>query len=456
MSNRRHPVEVIVERGQCMGCGLCTLVRPEKPGKAAPRIEMTFDPAHDQFVPTVTGWAPGDPPGSFVCPGAQMDMPALAKAVHGHEPTDPMLGEVVALRAGYATDPELRDRAASGGVVPAILAHLFETGQIDVAYCVRSTGAPRESRGAVLRSAGEIATIHGSVYHPARFGEALSDLAAGSERFALVGLPCEIAGFEMLKAQLPGLRKRHVLSIGLFCGGINSFTGIDYYLSHFGVRLDDVASIDYRHGRWPGGIRAVLRNGSVRKIARIAGNSRFNILKYVIAFQGYWMLPRCRICPDQVSDFADIAVGDPHLPRFRKRDGGFSVIVTRTARGEATVKGALAAGRMSEEAISRDEVVNSQGYTLDNRRHAMVYARVARKLGMVPPEVATYAALEKTRAARHYRYAFVDLVKLRLPKNRLLQMFYLPWQIFEYLFITFTPTLIGKRLAKLLKNEGGA
>ena len=40
------------------------------------------------------------------------------------------------------------------------------------------------------------------------------------------------------------------------------------------------------------------------------------------------MLPRCRICPDQISDFADIALGDPHLPRFKEMNSaGISAII---------------------------------------------------------------------------------------------------------------------------------
>lgn len=451
-----HPLERIVEAGQCMGCGFCTLIRPAVPDQTAPAVVMEYDETADFFVPRVHGWNEGEPEGRFVCPGADMHMVDLATQRFGRPPADEMLGEVVALRAAYSTDEEERAKSASGGVVPALIDHLLSTGAIDVAYCLRSTGAPREAKGVVLRESSELASIHGSVYHPARLGASLETLIAGSDRFAFVGLPCEIAGLEMLKAVDPSLRERHVLSIGLFCGGINSFRGIDYYLERFGFSLKDVDEIDYRYGAWPGRIRATLQDGRVREVARIAGNSRWNILRYVIAFQGYWMLPRCRICPDQVSDFADIAVGDPHLPRFRARNGlGFSAMISRTALGEALLAEAIAAGRIAEEPISRDEVIQSQGYTLDNRRHAKVYAKVGRALGLKPPRLTTYPGLDQTVAMRHYRYAVVDMLKVTMPKNRLVRALYLPWQIFEYLFITFAPTMIGRRLAKLLRNEAG-
>ena len=166
------------------------------------------------------------------------------------------------------------------------------------------------------------------------------------------------------------------------------------------------------------------------------------------------MLPRCRLCPDQVSDFADIAVGDPHLPRFRARGGqGYSAVLTRTARGEALIQAALTDRRLAEEPMNREEIIESQGYTLDNRRNAVAYVRVARWLGLTPPNLTVYPEWERGQKVRHYVNAWVDLVKIVLPRNRVLKLFYIPWQIFEYLFLTFAPRLIWKRLTNLARNR---
>lgn len=437
----------VVRRGQCMGCGFCTVAA----GQAEPAGRMEFDGARGHHVPKFSG----PPPTNFVCPGAAMDMPALALQKHGVLPADPMLGTVVQTRAAFATDPGIRSRAASGGVIPALLIHLFETGQIDCAYCVEPGSTPDSAAGVVIRKAANLGRTHGSVYHPVNFGANLQELVNGNERFAFVALPCEIAALEMLKHRHPELASRHVVSIGLFCGGINTFAGVAYYLAGFGHRGEDVEEIAYRHGGWPGSLRVKLRGQPEPvELPRIRGNTRWKILRYVVAFQGYWMLPRCRICPDQVADFADIAVGDPHLPRFRARgSAGFSAVLTRTPRGEALVSAAEAAGALGTEPLTREEVIESQGYTLDNRRHAPVYARVARWLGMHPPTLRVYPAFASASSPRHWIYAMVDLMKVRVSRLRALRIFYLPWQIFEYLFLTFAPQLFWRRLARLLKNR---
>lgn len=450
--NRAGSPGDVVRAGQCIGCGFCTV--PTGPGAPAAAARIAFDPAADRFLPIVPEPGPAGSP-EFVCPAREMDMPALAMRVHGREPDDAVLGTYRSLRIACATDEGYRSAAASGGVIPALLAHLFATRQIDCAYCMDPGDGPLAARGRIVRDGAELATLHGSVYHPADFGAGLRELVDGEARFAFVGLPCEVAALEMLKARRPELARRHVLSIGLFCGGINAFGGMAYYLEGFGVDWRNVANISYRNGPWPGRIRLALKSsGETREIPRIRGNTRWKILRYIIGFQGYWMFARCRLCPDQVADFADLAVGDPHLPRFRQRGGaGFSVLVTRTARGERIFRDAIAAGTLKEELVTRAEVIESQGYTLDNRRNALAYVRVARWLGMQPPDLRVYHSLQGAASLRHYVYAWVDLAKIRLSRLRWLKPLYFPWQIFEYLFLTFAPNLILRRIAKLLRNK---
>lgn len=439
----------VVEKGLCIGCGMCLSANA---GKATPVIQMKYSAKYDHSIPVIASER-GDVNVEVVCPGSAMLMSQLSESVYGALPEDSWVGHHRRIRAAYAVDPEVRSHSASGGVTTALLKYLFDKDAIDAAYCVLSDGAPRNRTGMIVRKGDDLAAIHGSVYQPAVLGAELSSLIEGNERFAFVGLPCEIAALEMLKQKNRPLAERHVLSIGLFCGGINRFGGIDYYLQKFGTSLSDAASIDYRHGPWPGAIKLTAKNGDTREIARIRGNSRWNILRYVVGFQGYWMLPRCRMCPDQISDFADIAVGDPHLPRFRSQQGlGYSAAVIRSDRGAKWYDAALSDGYIQDEALSRDELIESQGYTLDNRRHSLAYARVAGKLGMPAPELTVYPEFERP-SFRHYKYAWVDLIKVRLRTIRWLRPLYVPIQVFEYLFITLAPRVVVRRIMNLFTNR---
>lgn len=440
---------LIIEQGLCMGCGICSvsLEAGDVP------VQMKLDPDRGHFIPVIE--SSKEDGSACICPGASIDMPELSRQVYGKLPKDPLVGQYLAIRAASAVDNEIRRKAASGGMIPAILKYLFDTGEIDMAYCVRAGENALDARGVIIKSGDDLSDISGSVYHPVNFGASLNDLINLKTRFAFVGLPCEIAGLEMLKAKLPDLSERHVLSIGLFCGGVNTLDGIDYYLRSFDISMKEVRNIEYRYGDWPGKIRLWLKStGEEKIIPRIRGNSRWKILRYVVAFQGYWMLKRCRMCPDQISDFADISVGDPHLPRFRQAENqGVSAVVTRTHRGEDLMQSLIEGGVVKEESLSRDELVTSQGYTLDNRRHVLAYLRVGKWLGLKTPQLETYSELSAEISFRHYVYAWVDLMKVALSGKRWLMWLYIPWQIFEYLFITFTPSLIVKRFVKLVRNR---
>ena len=439
----------VVAKGLCIGCGICTAANA---GRKRPLLRMEYSAKHDHAIPLIEAGPVEDEP-QVVCPGASMHMPQLSEAIYGAVPDDNWVGQHQRIRAAYATDENVRRRSASGGVTTALLTYLFEKKAIDAVYCVVSEGTPNNRTGMILRCIEDLVAIHGSVYQPAVLGAELSKLIEGTERFAFVGLPCEIAALEMLKLRDVRLAGRHVLSIGLFCGGINRFGGIDYYLKKFGTGLEGAATVDYRYGAWPGKIRLVDVHGKAHEIARIRGNSRWNILRYVVGIQGYWMLARCRMCPDQISDFADVAVGDPHLPRFRSKQGlGHSAVVLRSNRGVEWYDKALADGLIADEALERDELIKSQGYTLDNRRHALAYSRVAKKLGMAAPDLSIYPAFERPRF-RHYKYALVDLLKIRLRNVRLLRPLYIPIQVFEYLFITLAPRVFVNRLVNLFWNK---
>jgi coenzyme F420 hydrogenase subunit beta len=230
-----------------------------------------------------------------------------------------------------------------------------------------------------------------------------------------------------------------------------------YYLRGHRIPWDEVVRIAYRDGDWPGQIR-LRRIGADtdRVIPRIHGNSRWGILRYLAGFQGYWMMKRCRLCPDPLADLADIAVGDPHVPRYRSRRGpGHSIVITRTRRGEQWLRDALSAGRVLLEEMSDAETVRaSQGYTLDNRRHASAYVRVARLLGMTAPRMTLDPRVESTVSFRHYKFALFDLAKIRIRRWTWLQPLYPILQAVEYLFITFYPSLFVQRMKRLLLNRG--
>ena len=442
----------VASTGLCIGCGFCTLSL--EAGRDHPPVRIVYDPQRDSFTPQLETTDDDVLDREVLCPGADMDLAGLTRSKFGALATDVMTGHIVSVSACHAGDEKLRAASASGGAIPALLTQLFSDGAIDTAYVVNPGNHVYDAHGALITEATSLGQCHGSVYHPVDFGRHLRTLIDSTARFAFVGLPCEIAALEQLKLKRPDVAARHVASIGLFCGGINAYQGVAYYLRGFGIEWPNIRSVRYRVGPWPGRIEVTDDKGVSHRIPRIQGNSRWRILRYVVAFQGYWMLPRCRMCPDQIADLADVAVGDPHLPRFRKGESsGPSVLLVRTARGQRLVDDAAAHGRLARSPLTRDELVASQGYTLDNRRHVSAYLDVAAKLGLARPRLGIDPQTVSSVRMRHFVYAWVDMLKIRVVGVRGLRWMYLVLQAFEYLFITFTPMLVARRLINLLKNR---
>jgi coenzyme F420 hydrogenase subunit beta len=451
-----HPIDTIVAAGQCMGCGFCAAtMKASNDGLA---VSMQQSPEDGTYTPQVHGWLPGDDPGNFICPGTAMDMPALAEGVWGHLPELSMLGETLHTAAAYSLQASERKLSASGGVVPALLRMLFENGDIARAYVLGTDPGKRDGSGRIITNMEQFSVAHGSHYHPFDFGAELRRLLSERGRFAFVGLPCHVAAMRQVMRESDPVRQDCVVLISLFCGGINSFRGVSYYLGRHGIKPSDVATIGYRHGNWPGKIRVVLKDSSERIISRVRGNSRVSVMHYMAAFQGFWMLKRCRICPDQVGDFSDISVGDPHSRRFRdmssKSDGGgFSAVVIRSAGGLALFNRASEAGYLASLPFTVEEVIQSQGYTLIQRRHADHYAKVERQSGGNPPLITTYPAFsgKANRAIR--RIAYIDLTKIRLDLRRPAGSLVWIWQAFEYVALRFPLSGVLRRGFALLRNR---
>lgn len=455
MINKNRCVKVsdlpkIVQDDLCIGCGFCTI--PLNTNKNNAKIKMEWSDKNEVWIPLILS-EPIDQDEMRICPGKNMDMPAMSSMIYGRQPSDAMVGIYNSIKVGYATDEDLRSRSASGGITTALLSYLFLTNKIDIAYTAAGLH-PQNGKGILAQSIADLKQTSGSHYHPINFGAALIKLTRSKKIFAFVGLPCEIAALQEIMQYRPDIKKRCHITIGLFCGGINRFSGISDYLSNFNVNSKNINKIDYRDGIWPGQIRITEKQKKTFTIPRIRGNSRINILRYMISFQGYSMLPRCRMCPDQISDFSDIAVGDPHLERFKKKESkGYSAIISRSHRGNKLINEAVSKSIIKTEGLTRNELVKSQGYTLENRRFTQVILKIAKIIRIAAPNIRVYSIVRGSMSWHQYVYAFVDLGKIKMRKSKWLRPFYLPIQIFEYVFLTFSIRIIVQRIKKIVNNK---
>jgi coenzyme F420 hydrogenase subunit beta len=170
------------------------------------------------------------------CPGKGVDYPKLYRDHYGALPGSWLVGPIIATRTGYAADPAIRARGASGGVTTAVLLHLLESGRVDAAIVVRQgVPAPREASAVMATSRDEIIAAAQSVYIPVSVLDILPRLEPG-KRYAVTLVPEQAAALRRLQASGHEQARQIEWVLGPYTGTALYPAAIDTFLRSNGVK----------------------------------------------------------------------------------------------------------------------------------------------------------------------------------------------------------------------------
>lgn len=319
--------------------------------------------------------------------------PGLGQTVRAGERTDHALwGPYVQAFTGFATDPDLRFKGASGGALSGLLAWLLESGVVEVALTNQADPDHAVANQPLLaRNRDDIARAAGSRYAPSAPLAALDLVETGPAAF--VGKPCDVAAFRAMEAQDSSLTQRFPVVVSFFCAGVPSLQGADAVLEALGVAPEDTTIFRYRGHGWPGRATAITREG--HEASMTYHESWGRILSSRVQH-------RCKLCADGTGKAADIVFADAWetdargYPVFEEADG-ISLIVARTAKGADLLARAKAAGALETAPFDIARLAAMQpGQT---RRRQALSARLwgQRVLGRPVP---SYHGLSLSEAAR--------------------------------------------------------
>jgi coenzyme F420 hydrogenase subunit beta len=283
------------------------------------------------------------------CPGRQLDLYSLAQAYLGDSPDDPLLGTYRSLHVARANSEEIRQRAASGGVVTALLVHLLNENKIKGAVGVKmDRDHPWKCQGAVLRSPDEFLEAAQSKYSLVSLAALLRSARREGGPLAMVGLPCHVHGLRRLQ-RIGSYRESFPLAMGIFCGFNLHPAATKHLVNKLGFGIQDVKQLEYRGGPWPGGLIIRAQDGRQRSLSK-ESYSYVNLL---------YPPRRCLACPDLTNELADLSVGDTWLREYR---GGWSTVICRSLQGEELLSEAVEAGVLSSHEITRQQLMASHGH----------------------------------------------------------------------------------------------
>lgn len=344
----------VLDNDLCSGCGACTQLDPG--------LQMSLDGAGFER-PSRRSWTPEaadrDVARRFrkVCPGVTVQLPDPPQGAR----RDPVIGTYLGVWQAWATDPEIRWRGSSGGVLTALVSWLAGRG-VDVVTASADPSEPTRTVPLRITRKEDALQSAGSRYAPTCIAAHPALGSAG----AVVGKPCESAAIRTLETGEAG---EGPLRLSFFCAGTPSQTATQVLVRELGGEKGDVTDMWYRGRGWPGRFSVVTTHGTESLSYDESWGSRL----------GPAVQWRCKICPDGVGELSDVTAGDywqvdeRGYPVFDERPGR-SALVARTPRGLALVEEAIAAGVVEAEPVDMGRVAMVQPY--QRQRRALLWGRL--------------------------------------------------------------------------------
>lgn len=321
-------VAEVVGSGLCIGCGLCEAM-------TGGRIKMKMAPIGG-MRPSLTDGFSAEEEAKILsaCPGTT----AIART-SGTPQTDVIWGAYSTMRYAWAAHQDVRFKAATGGVLTALSAHLLESGKADfILQTAADPQQPMRSTWVISETPSEVLARAGSRYGPTAPLAGLNQALERDRPFALVAKPCDVGAVHALSRSDPRINKLCVVRMVMVCGGQSRLGKSLSLLSEFGVEEDEVSLFRYRgHG-----------NPGLTTIKTKDGREFHKTYNELWEDEGSWELEtRCKVCPDALGEAADIAAADVWPGGGPSgEDEGFNGIIVRSKVGERVVQSAAKAGHL--------------------------------------------------------------------------------------------------------------
>lgn len=356
----------VIPRDLCTRCGACEVI--------CPREVVAFDTS-SSFPYIKTDGCIDCGLCLRVCPGIDFHLQQFHKDTFGTDyRADRMGGEFRRAYVGYSQLPRVRENGAAGGVVTHILLTLLRVGMIDGVVVVgNDPDDPTAPRPFVARTEAEIRAAAQSKYTVVANNTPLRELRKTNERFAFVGVACQIHGLKKLQELNKRLARLCVVTIGLACRGTLEREAIQDLLHARGVDPHEVRRVAHRGGPFPGKFQAEYKNGTVQDLHFFEyKDGAYNMMLRM------YLPERCHLCTDYAAEFSDITCsaiwlrGDNGAYKYPE---GSTLVLCRTSKGQAVIDVLSREGNLVLDPLDRSVVEQSYRH-LRRERKIIPYLRI--------------------------------------------------------------------------------
>ena len=168
-----------------------------------------------------------------------------------------------------------------------------------------------------------------SGYYPVTLSSALREVREGSDRVAIVGLPCFVKGVRLAMKQDRELERKVRVLVGLVCGGTRSRFYAEYLCALGGGTPQSLRQFDFRVKEGSAragefGFRFSCWADSGRSDGVVTAQERGRLWS-----RRYFEPRACRFCEDVFAETADIVFMDAWLDRYMRDPRGTNFVLTR-------------------------------------------------------------------------------------------------------------------------------
>ena len=352
--------------GTCVGLSSGKIVFKDKTGKYEPHIiEEIDDDLADKILKA--------------CSGGEFDFPFYNNYIFGqninhHQYT----GAYRQIYIGNTNNEEIRRNSASGGIISSILIWLLEQNKIDGAVVLgMSKTKPWMNEPFIATSKEEILSAAQSKYTISSVNEILPEINKFNGRLAYVGLPGQVQSIRKLQQMNEPSVENIKYIFGPFYGNTLHFSSVESFLKSFKEKdYKKIKKLYFRYGEWPGYMRVELNTGRFIELPKFHAN-------YLIPFH---ILKNSLLCTDLSNEFTDISGGDAWAPKYEERGKGFSMVISRSEKGQQILDEMINEGKLTIGAIDIEEAVkmHSHGYDL-KKRGTFIRMKFRKWLGLKNP-----------------------------------------------------------------------
>ncbi|MCD4682979.1 MAG: Coenzyme F420 hydrogenase/dehydrogenase, beta subunit C-terminal domain, partial [Bacteroidales bacterium] len=195
---------------------------------------------------------------------------------------------------------------------------------------------------------------------------------------AYVGLPGQVQSIRKLQEISDPSVNNIKYILGPFYGNTLHFSSVRSFLRSYGEKdYTQINKLYFRYGEWPGNMRVELKSGRIIELPKFHAN-------YLIPFH---ILKNSLLCTDLSNEFTDISGGDAWAPVYEERGKGFSMVISRSEKGQEILDEMMKENKISLSQIEIDEAItmHSHGYDL-KKRGTFIRMKYRKWMGLEIPD----------------------------------------------------------------------